>query len=196
MNYIDQQLLLAALYEDAYKVLPNKILLSSGEYSNEYIDCRKALSNPETLKNAAIGITRSLHKDVKAIGGLTFGADPLSIATSLQANINWFSIRKQAKTHGTQNLIEGDVRPGDKVAIVDDVLTTGGSLEQAIEAAIAHQLIPVQVIVLVNRSKRLDTYWIETEAMFALENKYPNIDFLHMYNIYQFRALANGAIIE
>jgi orotate phosphoribosyltransferase len=78
--------------------------------------------------------------NVAAIGGLTFGADPIAMATAFaselnQKPINAFSIRKTRKDHGIVRWIEGDVKPGDRVVIIDDVVTTGGSTIKAIERA-------------------------------------------------------------
>ena len=80
------------------------------------------------------------HPEVAAIGGLTLGADPIVGATLALApahgrpDLRGFLVRKQAKAHGTGNLVEGPLEPGSTVAIVDDVATTGGSSLQAIEA--------------------------------------------------------------
>ena len=76
--------------------------------------------------------------DVKGVGGLTFGADPIAVATAfaseLKGNpIHAFSIRKTQKNHGLVKWVEGDLIPGDKVVIIDDVATTGGSTIKAIE---------------------------------------------------------------
>ena len=82
----------------------------------------------------------SAQGDVAAIGGLTMGADPIVGATLALApahgrpELRGFLVRKQAKAHGTGNLVEGPLEPGMTVAIVDDVATTGGSSLQAIDA--------------------------------------------------------------
>ena len=78
--------------------------------------------------------------DVQGVGGLTMGADPVSCAVSFSSFINKkdiasFSIRKERKGHGMKKLVEGDVKKGDRVVIVEDVITTGGSTIKAIEAA-------------------------------------------------------------
>ena len=93
-----------------------------------------------------------------AIGGLTFGADPLAVATALTSElkarpINAFSIRKTRKDHGMIRWIEGDIQPGERVAIIDDVATTGGSTIKAIKRARAEGLEVVRVVILVDRQE-------------------------------------------
>jgi len=120
--------------------------LVSGRMSRFYINCK-----PVTL--CARGIFLAGHllfeaiKDEKvtAVGGLTFGADPLAVATAFASElngqpINAFSIRKTRKDHGMVRWIEGDIQPGERVAIIDDVATTGGSTIKAIERARAEGL--------------------------------------------------------
>ena len=99
-------------------------------------------------------------KNLKAdgIGGLTFGADPMAVATAfvseLKANpINAFSIRKTQKDHGIVRWIEGDMNPGQRVVIIDDVVTTGGSTIQAIERARSEGLEVVKAVILVDRQE-------------------------------------------
>jgi len=96
--------------------------------------------------------------DVDGIGGLTFGADPISIATAFASGlkenpINAFSIRKTRKDHGIIRWIEGDIKPGDRIVIIDDVATTGGSTIKAIERARSEGLEVVKAVILVDRQE-------------------------------------------
>jgi orotate phosphoribosyltransferase len=96
--------------------------------------------------------------DVDGIGGLTFGADPISIATAFTSGlkgkpINAFSIRKTRKDHGIVRWIEGDIKPGGRVVIIDDVATTGGSTIKAIERARSEGLEVVKAVILVDRQE-------------------------------------------
>lgn len=154
--------LLDELAEFAYQYRPEQpFQLASGAFSDEYLDCRKALSRPRAL--AAVGnlvLRHLLQTSIKAIGGLTMGADPIAHAVCFASYqysstypINWFSIRKEAKDHGKGKQIEGSVESGTHVCIVDDVCTTGGSTIKAIEAARAFGLLVSQVIVLVDRQQ-------------------------------------------
>jgi orotate phosphoribosyltransferase len=151
--------LLDELVQHAYQYSPEKpFLLVSGQYSDEYLDCKLALSQPRAM--AALGhvFLARLTVPVVAIGGLTMGSDPIAMSAS-QASfgserpLRWFTVRKEAKGHGQKKLVEGSVQPGEAVAVVDDVCTTGGSTIKAIEAVREFGLRVAQVIVLVDREQ-------------------------------------------
>lgn len=133
--------------------------LASGKLSNYYIDCRKVTHSSEgkyLIGNIIFDMIKDL--DIKAVGGLTMGADPIACAVSFvsfinKENIASFSIRKQRKEHGLKKMVEGDVKEGDSVIIVEDVITTGGSTIKAIEAAQGEGLTAVKVIALVDRQE-------------------------------------------
>ena len=96
--------------------------------------------------------------DVDAAGGLTLGADPVSYAiayaSALQGTpVRAFTVRKEAKAHGTGRLVEGPFREGDRVAVIEDVITTGGSALRATEAIRAAGGIVVGVLALVDREE-------------------------------------------
>jgi orotate phosphoribosyltransferase len=132
--------LVALIKRDALRL--GKFTLASGRSSHFYIDGRRVTLLAEGSKLIAAGMLDILadHPEVTAVGGLTLGADPIVGATLALAaacgrpELRGFLVRKQAKTHGTGNLVEGPLEPGSVVAIVDDVATTGGSSSQAIEA--------------------------------------------------------------
>ncbi len=119
-----------------------RFTLASGRESSLYVDARLTTMSPEGL--ALIGplaliVVREARWDADAVGGLTLGADPvayaLSYASALAGTpIRAFTVRKEAKQHGTGKLIEGPFRSGDRVVIAEDVITTGGSAQRAIEA--------------------------------------------------------------
>ncbi|MFZ5447460.1 MAG: orotate phosphoribosyltransferase [Thermodesulfobacteriota bacterium] len=133
--------------------------LVSGRESPFYIDCRPTTHNAEGL--ALVGevffhLIRNLQVD--AIGGLTMGADPIAHATALTSflkghPINAFSVRHRPKEHGAGGLLVGDIKPGDRVVIVEDVITTGGSVLRAIAAARDFGLRVVKVLILVDRQE-------------------------------------------
>jgi orotate phosphoribosyltransferase len=117
--------------------------LSSGARSDYYIDCRTT-----TLHARGAELTGRVFLDLihqqgwqpQAVGGLTMGADPIVVATSVisaQAGgpVHGFLVRKSEKAHGMGRRVEGFQEKGARVVIVDDVCTTGGSTIQAIEAA-------------------------------------------------------------
>jgi orotate phosphoribosyltransferase len=93
-----------------------------------------------------------------AVGGLTFGADPIAVATAFASAIkahpiNAFSIRKSQKDHGIIKWVEGDLQSGQPVVIIDDVATTGGSTIKAIERARSEGLEVVKSVILVDRQE-------------------------------------------
>ncbi len=151
--------LLDELVRHAYQYSPEKpFLLVSGQYSDEYLDCKLALSQPAAMAVLGRVILSRLKTPVAAIGGLTMGADPIAMSTSqasfgTERPLRWFTVRKEAKGHGQKKLVEGSVKPGEAVVVVDDVCTTGGSTVRAIEAARDFGLNVLQVIVLVDREQ-------------------------------------------
>jgi orotate phosphoribosyltransferase len=152
--------LLRELAQHAYQYNEEKpFLLVSGALSPEYLDCKLALSRPMAMASLGPVFHALLKPGVVAIGGLTMGSDPLAMATSLTSAgtkqpVRWFSVRKEAKGHGQKKLVEGSVAPGEAVAIVDDVCTSGQSTIKALEAAREFGLKVAQVIVLVDRQQQ------------------------------------------
>jgi len=152
--------LLELLREKSFRYSPDMpFKLVSGRESPYYVDCRPTTHNAQGL--ALIGaIFFDLIRDlqVDAIGGLTMGADPIAHATALTsylqgAPINAFSVRPLPKDHGTGGVLVGDVAPGDRVVVVEDVVTTGGSALRAVAAARDFGLQVVKVLILVDRQE-------------------------------------------
>jgi orotate phosphoribosyltransferase len=133
---------LRALLAERALVL-GSITLSSGKLSNHYFDCRRVTLSSEgadLVGDAVLDVIQELPEKPLAIGGLTHGADPIIVAVMMKARqrglpLDGFFVRKEAKAHGTTNLIENAPKPGTKVVIVDDVVTEGGSVLKAIEDA-------------------------------------------------------------
>jgi orotate phosphoribosyltransferase len=135
--------------------------LASGRKSDLYIDARLTTMSPEGLR--VIGelgfdaLQRSGWR-ADAVGGLTLGADPVSYAISYASAdsdvpLRAFTVRKQAKAHGTQKLIEGPLRPDDRVAVIEDVITTGGSALQAIQALQGFGATITGILALIDREE-------------------------------------------
>ncbi len=133
--------------------------LVSGRLSQFYVNCK-----PTTLSPRGMFLTGHLvYEAIRGmgavgVGGLTFGADPIAVATAFVSElkaepIQAFSIRKTQKDHGMIRWIEGDIRPGDRVVIIDDVVTTGGSTIKAIERAQEEGMQVIKVVVLVDRQE-------------------------------------------
>jgi len=152
--------LLRLLTEKSFRYSPEApFKLASGRESPYYVDCRPVTHSAEGL--TLIGeIIFDLIKDqgVQAVGGLTMGADPMAHAVALISYqqgqpINAFSVRKEAKGHGTGRLIEGPFRAGARVVVVEDVITTGGSAHRAIEAVQAAGGEVLGVLAVVDREE-------------------------------------------
>ncbi|MEP6551538.1 MAG: orotate phosphoribosyltransferase [Gemmatimonadales bacterium] len=135
--------------------------LASGKQSKYYIDARLTTMSPEGLfviGPLALSKLRQSGWMVDAIGGLTLGADPISYAISFaSANsdhpLRAFTVRKEAKGHGTGKTIEGPFKKGDRVAVIEDVITTGGSALRAIEAVRRENGTVAGVLALVDREE-------------------------------------------
>ncbi len=133
--------------------------LASGRTSHYYVDGRAVTLSAEGAELIARATLNQLkaYPQVQAIGGLTMGADPIVGATlglaasSDRSDLKGFLVRKETKAHGTGKLIEGPLKPGMSVAIVDDVATTGGSSLQAIAAVEAFGCAVACVIVVLDR---------------------------------------------
>src|SRR4029077_1014146 len=117
--------------------------LSSGARSDYYIDCRTTTLHAQGAAltgRVFLDLVRQQGWQADAVGGLTMGADPIVVATSVissqdGAPIHGFLVRKSEKAHGMGRRVEGFQKEGARVVIVDDVCTTGSSTIQAIEAA-------------------------------------------------------------
>lgn len=158
-----------------------EFVLSSGKTSNYYMDGRMTTLSAEGARLIGeILYDLIAPLNVQAIGGLTMGADPIvsavSLTSALRGNpINGFLIRKEAKGHGTARQIEGHLNPGDRVVLVEDVITTGGSFIKAAEAvrnAVPNVAI-VQLLALVDRNEggaeALSSLHIPVRALFPVD---------------------------
>jgi orotate phosphoribosyltransferase len=142
-----------------YSVRKGTFVLASGKSSNVYVDARLTTMSPDgMLVIGSVGMDAITAKGwtPDAIGGLTMGADPVTFAISHTSAIQHrpiraFSVRKEAKTHGTGNRIEGPFKKGDRVVVIEDVITTGKSALQAIDAIEEAGGIVIGVLAVVDR---------------------------------------------
>lgn len=130
----------------AKSVRTGDFTLASGKKSDLYVDCRiTALDNRGAAWIGQVGWDLVLQKieaenlQIDAIGGMTMGADPISLVVGMasadhEKSLQVFTVRKEPKGHGRGKQIEGNFKEGDRVVVVDDVITTGGSTLKAIEA--------------------------------------------------------------
>ncbi len=134
-----------------------KFTLASGKESTYYINSKKAIFNSEAvwlLADVLWELTRDLN--IQAAGGLEVGAIPLAAVLAQRyhqegRSLEGFFVRKQAKGHGSQQRLEGVLPAGARVAVLDDVLTTGGSVEQAITEVESAGGIVAAVVCIVDR---------------------------------------------
>lgn len=135
--------------------------LASGARSSYYVDARRTTMTAEGQFLTGKVCRRALSESgwrASHVGGLTMGADPVSYAI---AHASWsdgpvldaFSVRKEAKEHGTGQRVEGGVPEGSRVIVVEDSMTTGGSSLRAIEALDAYGVRVVGVLTLVDRQE-------------------------------------------
>jgi len=132
------------------------ISLSTGAQSSFYFDCKKATLSGESLPlivDGVLTIINGLPEMPAAIGGLTIGADPIVAAVVAQAwpPIHGSIVRKEPKKHGTKNKIENQLPPGTKIVVIDDVITSGGSIKTACKELIDVGYIVVGIIALIDR---------------------------------------------
>ena len=149
----------------ARSVTRGDFTLSSGRRSSYYIDARLTTMSGEGLALiGALGLERLAARgwEPRAVGGLTLGADPVAYAMAAAARLrrpptalplDAFTVRKQAKTHGTGRRIEGCFEAGQSVVVVEDVITTGGSAQEAIAALVAAGARILGVLAVVDREE-------------------------------------------
>ena len=141
------------------------VRLASGELSRDFIDAKRALADGADLRVACeamveVAADRGIAFD--AVGGLTLGADQFAHGVAVVAGKGWFVIRKQPKGRGTDQWVEGHpLGPGVRVLLVDDVVTTGGSIRQAYERVQAEGAEVVLAITTVDRGDVASAFFAE-----------------------------------
>ena len=130
--------------------------LKSGKASTWFLDTKQTACRPDGIVLVADVALSLLPNDVVAIGGLTMGADPVAfgiaaVAATRGRSLRSFSVRKEAKGHGITGRIAGALQPGDKVAIVEDTVTRGTSIFDAVTAVREFGATPVFITVIVDR---------------------------------------------
>ncbi len=143
-----------------HSILHGKFVLSSGKDSDYYIDARLTTLHPEGLYLVGKIFLEEIEKspEIEAVGGPTMGADPIVgsiLALSNQEGhpLLGFIVRKGEKDHGTGKLIEGNLKSGQSVAVVEDVITTGKSIFWAIDAVEKSGAMVKKVLVIVDRGE-------------------------------------------
>ncbi len=153
----DRARLLQLLLERSFRT--GDFVLASGARSSYYIDCRTTTTHAEgqaLVGRMGLALLREAGLAPDAVGGLTMGADPVAYAIAHASwlagdPVNAFSVRKQPKEHGTGRRVEGCFRSGDRVVVVEDVITSGKSALQACDAVEAEGGTVLAVMALVDR---------------------------------------------
>ena len=157
VNLYDRQRLIELIQRDALRF--GDFTLASGKHATYYLDCRKLTLDGEGANVIAAGILDGLGEDLPdAVGGMAIGADPITAAVITCAwqrgkSLKGFIVRKEAKSHGTGQQVEGPVESGQSAVMLEDVITTGGSSLRAIEHARDHGLLVDRLIAIVDRGE-------------------------------------------
>ncbi len=151
----DRDRLLEMLRSRALEV--RNVTLSSGRTSNFYVDCKRVTLDPEGAYLTAKLFLEMISPGVSAVGGLTLGADPLVASIAVLGHVQGrdlsaLIVRKEPKKHGTMSFVEGPVlEKGTKVAVIEDVVTSGASILRAIERIAAEGYEPAQALAILDR---------------------------------------------
>ncbi len=161
-----------------------KVVLASGKESDFYIDCKRTALTAEghvLVGRLLFDRVRALRPLVRGVGGLTLGADPIASAIALTsflegAPVDAFIVRKEPKGHGTGQWIEGrrTIPDGSRVAVLEDVVTSGGSALKAIERCRAEKLEVVGCFALVDRMEggreAIEATGVPLDALYTRED--------------------------
>ena len=164
-------------------VLKGDFTLASGLKSAYYFDGKKATYDPAgALVIGELVFSLISAAGAEAVGGMTLGSDAIAVSAALTSYLKGkpipaFSGRREAKSHGTQRFVEGNLpaNPGAKVAIVDDVITTGGSVEKAIAVVEELGYKVAKVVVVVDRNQggsvKLRQKGYDVQALLSADDK-------------------------
>jgi len=166
----------------SHAVVVGRVVLTSGQTAEYYVDAKRAILRPAGF--AALGelvAERARAWGATAVGGLTMGADaPACAALAGGADVKAFFVRKEVKQHGLARRIEGPpLQPGERCLIVEDVVTTGGSTLQAIDAVRSAGLEVAGVVTIVDRLAggaeriREAATGVPYEALATIDDLYP-----------------------
>lgn len=143
--------MLKQLLKDMKVVQTGEFILASGKKSNYFVNIKRASTNPHVLRE--IGKAMAPYVGEAKIAGMALGAVPLAVAVALETNRPFVMVRKEPKDHGTKDLIEGEVLPGEKFVIVEDVATTGGSTMRVVSALREKGANVARAVVVVDREE-------------------------------------------
>ena len=147
--------LVGVIRDKGLRQFDQPVALASGELSRDFIDGKAALARGSDLQLACRCMLDALEGiPFDAVGGLTMGADQFAHGIAMLADARWFVVRKEPKNRGTRKLVEGsELEPGMRVALVEDVVTTGGSILKALDAVTELGAEVVAAVCLVDRGE-------------------------------------------
>jgi orotate phosphoribosyltransferase len=152
-------------------VLRGSFVLRSGQTSSYYIDKYQFTTRPRLLRRLAAELARRLPPATQRVAGPMLGAVPLATAVSLQTDLPCLIVRDAPKEHGTSRLVEGALEPGDRVSIVEDVVTTGGAALEAVQALRSAGAEVLAVVAVVDReqggAERFSELGVPFQALFT-----------------------------
>jgi orotate phosphoribosyltransferase len=152
-----RQDLIEVIRQRGHRRLDEPVQLASGDWSRHFIDAKRALARGSDLQRAAVALcdlATEMGVGFDAVGGLTMGADQFAHAIAMVTDCEWFSVRKTPKGRGTNQRVEGAVLgPGRAVLLVDDVVTRGGSIADALGAIRETGATVVAAVSLVDRGE-------------------------------------------
>jgi orotate phosphoribosyltransferase len=126
--------------------------LASGKQSPYYVDIKRAITRPDVLRSIARAMA-PLVRTADRIAGVELGAVPIAAAVAMETGKPYIIVRKERKEHGTSKDFEGDLKTGETVVFVEDVVTTGGTLAKAIERLRGHGATVTEAIAIVDREE-------------------------------------------
>ncbi len=157
--------LLGIVRERGYLRLEEPVQLRSGEWSRDFVDGKRALANGADLEVACRALLDAVEEhgiQFDAVGGLTMGADQFAHGVAIVGHCDWFVVRKEPKGRGTNRLVEGaTLESGSRVLLVDDVVTTGGSIKQAWQAVTDTGAAVVAAVTLLDRGEEAGRWFAD-----------------------------------
>lgn len=153
--------------------LSGAFTLRSGKRSSFYFDKYRFESNPNLLDNIAFHMAKMIPKNIDLLGGLELGGVPLATALSLKTKIPCVFIRKQAKTYGTCSLVEGCEIANKKIALIEDIITTGGQVCESAGQVREQGAIVQYVLCVIDRSansKLLQKNQLQLKSLFTFKD--------------------------
>src|SRR5215211_4815222 len=134
-------------------LLEGDFMLSSGERSSFYVDKYLFSTEPHLLADVGDALAAQIPEEVERLAGVELGAVPLVVAAALATGLPYVIVRKSAKEHGSSagRSIEGNIYPGEKVALVEDVVTTGTQAVKAARNLVAAEVDVVTIVAVLDR---------------------------------------------